>query len=341
MRKIYFLFILVFFTTVVKAQIVNIPDANFKNALVNDPVYDLYCNGKIMIDVDTNDDGEIQVSEAEAVECLRISNKNINSLEGIQSFINLTVLDCFNNNLVNIDISQNTALLSIDCQFTHLESLDVTNNPNLYRILCYSNNLTELDLTQNTDLRTLDCHNNHITELDVTQIPLLRVFICDGNNLEELDVSQNQAQLIWLTCSANNLSFLNVQNGNNGILDWVDARYNQNDLCIQVDDVVQANNEATWYKDETAIYSEDCLLRTNDTDNVSEISLYPNPVKTFLNLESQNSIKRVQVFNLLGEQIFKVEGDINKIDFSNYTKGIYFVKIKTVNRFQVKKVIKE
>jgi hypothetical protein len=54
------------------AQIINIPDANFKNALVN-----TLCvgdwetgDGGPTSDVDVNNDGEIQVSEAAAVQIL-------------------------------------------------------------------------------------------------------------------------------------------------------------------------------------------------------------------------------------------------------------------------------
>src|SRR5687767_13996548 len=81
------------------AQTVNIPDANFKAALV--------ANGAI----NTNGDSEIQVSEASAFTgTMRVSNKNINDLTGIEAFTNLTALWCDNNNLTSLDISANTAL---------------------------------------------------------------------------------------------------------------------------------------------------------------------------------------------------------------------------------------
>ena len=57
-------------------QTVTIPDANFKAALIADGV-------------DTNNVGEVQVSEAEAVILMDVSNKNINSLVGVTSFSNL------------------------------------------------------------------------------------------------------------------------------------------------------------------------------------------------------------------------------------------------------------
>ena len=71
-----FVLILIFFWVQVSiAQIVNIPDANFLAELISDGV-------------DTNDDGQIQVSEAEAVTNLVIISSDISSLEGINRFTN-------------------------------------------------------------------------------------------------------------------------------------------------------------------------------------------------------------------------------------------------------------
>ena len=63
MKNYYLFFILLLVTLTAKAQIVDIPDTNFKNALLNhDPI------------IDINNDGEIQESEAESVTVLRMVN---------------------------------------------------------------------------------------------------------------------------------------------------------------------------------------------------------------------------------------------------------------------------
>jgi hypothetical protein len=83
MKNYYLFFILLLVTLAANAQIVDIPDTNFKNALLNhDPI------------IDTNNDGEIQESEAESVTVMYVTDKNISSLEGIQSFILLELLSC-------------------------------------------------------------------------------------------------------------------------------------------------------------------------------------------------------------------------------------------------------
>ncbi len=69
-----------------RAQIVNIPDPNLKFILITYPIADLG-NGFNEI-ADTNGDGEIQISEAEAVIGLQLVEQYIEDLEGLQYFIN-------------------------------------------------------------------------------------------------------------------------------------------------------------------------------------------------------------------------------------------------------------
>ncbi len=95
MKKLYFL--LLFFTSIIHAQIVNIPDANFKDFLLHHSVYE----------VDTNHDEQIQLSEAQAITHMffHVYNlydiENVSDMTGIEAFTNLRVLDCNNNQLTH------------------------------------------------------------------------------------------------------------------------------------------------------------------------------------------------------------------------------------------------
>src|SRR6478609_1320990 len=97
MKKIYFLvtFLATFYT---QAQIVNIPDANFKAKLLAASTSQSIAsietpdsNGQVgsYSAIDTNNDGEIQVSEALLIKWLNISSPTITSLTGVNSFSNL------------------------------------------------------------------------------------------------------------------------------------------------------------------------------------------------------------------------------------------------------------
>jgi uncharacterized repeat protein (TIGR01451 family) len=287
----------IFSTT--QAQMVNIPDANFKAALLSNYIV-----------IDTNGDGEIQVSEATAYHySLDVSWKNISDLTGIEEFINLTSLDCYNNQLTSLDLSNNTSLYDLHCEVNQLTSLNISNNTSLTAVCAYYNQLTSLDVSTNTFLTNLDCDynqltnldvsnntalyllscsynhlidielsandslvviecdNNQLTNLDVSVIPNLQNLICNNNLLINLDLSNNTS-LINLLCYANQLTSLNLRNGNNINMDTIYADNNPNLTCIQVDDAIYSSNN--WiYFDSDASFGENCLYDIGYPNTIS------------------------------------------------------------------------
>jgi hypothetical protein len=101
MKKLYTLLVIALIGYVGKAQIVNIPDANFKaklleaspsNQIASTQTPDINANVTTFSKIDTNDDGEIQVSEALAIKWLSVRISSISDLTGIESFTNLITL---------------------------------------------------------------------------------------------------------------------------------------------------------------------------------------------------------------------------------------------------------
>nr|WP_299205020.1 T9SS type A sorting domain-containing protein [uncultured Brumimicrobium sp.] len=121
------------------ANIVNIPDANFKAALL---AQGTTITGTGISPIDTDGDGEICESEAQAYTgTIYILGQGINDLTGIEAFTSLTILNCSHNNLTNLDFSANTALIRLDCTFNQLTSLNVANgNNNLMPVMFAHNN---------------------------------------------------------------------------------------------------------------------------------------------------------------------------------------------------------
>ena len=144
MRKIGLLSILSISYITTFCQIVNIPDAIFKNYLLNNA------------NINTNSDNEIQVSEAAAFSgTMYVSNLNISDLTGIEAFIALTTLSCYYNPLTSLDVSANTALTFLNCSYNYLLSLDVSTNTALTELDCRSNNLTNLDLQNGNNMNLI------------------------------------------------------------------------------------------------------------------------------------------------------------------------------------------
>lgn len=240
MKKIYFLVLVLCLFTGVNAQIINIPDANFKaKLLAASPSNSIALNStNTSIKIDVNNNGEIEQSEALNVYKLNVFSSSISDLTGISYFVNLKTLNCrsnqltsldiiqntdlnilicSNNLLQNLDVTQNTALTSLDCQSNMLTNLDVTHNISLLDLYCQYNQITSLNVSQNSNLTSLICNNNLLNGLDMTNNLALRKLYCFNNEIISLDVTQN-LNLWYLRCEYNELSSLNVmQNG--GLID--------------------------------------------------------------------------------------------------------------------------
>ena len=110
------------------------------------------------------------------------------------------------------------------------------------------------------------------------------------------------------------------------------------------------------YKDLDSIYGTNYwttvkgLMNCGLTDieenpgSLESIEVYPNPSDGKFTFEiGRGEINKIEIYNVLGERIYstlllKQQTSI-EIDLSNFTKGIYFVKIYDDERFHTKKVI--
>lgn len=151
-NTLLFLFMILYGFT--QAQIVSIPDANFKAKLLeasatNDIAKDA---AGVSIVIDTNADNEIQVSEALTVFELDVNNSAIADLTGLEAFTNLTDLTFYQNNVSTIDLSALTQLEYFYANFNNLTVLDFSNNPNLDIIYLFNNPLSYLNLKNGSPL---------------------------------------------------------------------------------------------------------------------------------------------------------------------------------------------
>ncbi len=124
---------------------------------------------------------------------LYINYKNIASLQGLEYFKNLEILECRGRDtkLTSLDVTQNVNLKELFCSGNNLHSLDVTQNVNLEVLGCTFNELTFLDISQNVKLESLYCSINELTTLDISKNPLLIDLYCGINKLTTLDISKN------------------------------------------------------------------------------------------------------------------------------------------------------
>jgi hypothetical protein len=158
---------------------------------------------------DTDKDGKVSMTEADAVSQIKVFALGIESLTGIEYFTNLTALNCNFNKLSSLDVSKCTNLTELNCSSNELVSLNVSNCTHLNVLDCHSNQLTSLDVSGCADLVTLGCQKNELTSLNVNGCVNLETLRCYHNKLTTLDVS-TCANLSTLDCSDNPLTILYV-----------------------------------------------------------------------------------------------------------------------------------
>lgn len=94
-----------------------IPDDAFEQALINYGYDDIFDDSVITSTIDT-------------VMSLYINNMGISDLTGIEDFSSLSELFCYDNQIENLDLSNNYNLFEVNCRSNQLISLSVKNgNP--------------------------------------------------------------------------------------------------------------------------------------------------------------------------------------------------------------------
>ena len=160
---------------------------------------------------DKNHDNCFSPSEIAKATWISCDNREIDSLEGIQFFTEIWLLECYYNNLKTIDLSNNKKLSYINCHHNQLKELDVSGLPLLKTFYCGYNALPSIDVSKNEKLEDFDCQDNHLDTLNVSQNKELVKLSCGTNNLTELDVRENK-KLKELSCYESKLSNLDLRN---------------------------------------------------------------------------------------------------------------------------------
>lgn len=256
---------------------------------------------------------------------LNLNAKQLTSLEGLDCFVNLTSLDCSQNQLTEIDCSKFSKLTDFNCSNNSLTALDLTNLTELEFLYCSNNNLSNLDVSNNPKLKKLDCNGNSLPTLDISTLkeltyldcsecfnglsrslysngtidlsnhPNLEYLYCNENNLQTLDVTQTP-KLKELSCYGNNLTeldlskntelyYLNCDENNLKILD-----ISQNEL---LETLKVCGNQITQLD-----LSKNHLLQeiSINANSISEIDLSNHKVLRYLSC-SQNNLKSLNINN--------------------------------------------
>ncbi|PXX96838.1 hypothetical protein DF185_19550 [Marinifilum breve] len=295
MVKIFTLLIFLFAPFAIQAQNINIPDANFKKALINDAL------------INTNNDNHISISEAEEYNgALYLGDKSISDLTGIEHFINITMLQCQNNKITTLDLSKNLKLERLYCYDNFINKISFADNSILESIDCYNNNLKTLNVSNNHKLKLLHCYNNQIHNLILTGCTNLTDLDCNQNLLNKLNVDEN-SELNYLDFQYNSIENINLSNNpniltlscyNNKITN-LDIKNNINLKELYCSDNLITNLNLSKNHLLTILDCSNCQISTIDISqniNLKTISITDTGLDS-LNLENNTSLTELNCAN--------------------------------------------
>lgn len=255
------------------SQYTLIPDQNFEQVLV-DLGYDSLINGKVL------------TNNISGVSHLYLGVSAVSDLTGIEDFSSLQWLDCKDNSLLQLDLTNNDSLLYLECGNNLLNDLKTSNSLN--EIRCYSNNLTNLDLSNSTSLTFLNCSNNLLECLNVKNG-------YNGNIIGFYTSSNTNLDCIKTD------NFFGITTPNSVIDNWTSF-------------------------DTICNYPSLCFGTTLVEEKVVEIILYPNPTNGIINIVYENYLELVEteIYNINGK-LLRVDNRsaINLIDLES---GIYLLR---------------
>lgn len=71
---------------------------------------------------------------------------------------------------------------------------------------------------------------------------------------------------------------------------------------------------------------------------MNNIKLYPNPSNTLVNIKSNQTINKLELYDLLGKTLVSKSRNTHSIDVRILSKGIYILKLYSGSKSAVKKI---
>ena len=149
---------------------------------------------------------------------------------------------------------------------------------------------------------TITEDNNTLTATETTQ----------GTNYQWLDCNNNHAPI----AGADAVSFTPAQDGTYAVKVTSPSGCTDTSACFTI------NN-----------------LSIHDMELNQFISIYPNPSKEEINIQSSLDIQAVRILDLQGKELIQIKG--NRVTVSSLSNGVYIVEITTPKGIGIKKIIKE
>ena len=276
----------------------------------------------------------------------------------LAGFTSLTKLNIYANMITALNISGDTALLSLDCSYNNLSQngLTVRDCTDLTKLYCDGCSLSHLDTTHLSGLEELSCSFNYLTSMALDNNTELTRLVCCYNYLEIYDGSNIKAKLNTLQnngCYVNSypqsvpenavfnsteLSILRafaLAGDNNDALDWLDE--NDNIDTEKLQNNVLFEYDGSQYRGAVIDIADLEISGELDLDSFSKLSEFycENTDITALDLSDCTSLEILSCYNCEIETfglpsnilnsnspLYQIDCEYNHIDTSIFTQSI-------------------
>lgn len=239
-------------------------------------------------------------------------------------------LDLVTNGLNGIDLNPLTKLEFLSLSMVnYIEYIDASNLTHLYYLYVGGEKLKDLNIKGSLNIQTLIFNNTHISSIDISDLKKLRVIYCYCTDLTSSALDSLYCSLPAYSGIGNDYGKIVVYN------DYCSSFYWE----VMASDTKNAISKG-WY---VVDRSFQLMPKTNGTFYCSSIStheinldeieakVYPNPAIDKLNIETKETVKRLEAFDALGRKVISKTPNQNNfsIDISSLEKGIYILKLQT------------
>ena len=116
---------------------------------------------------DKNSDGKLSKNEADSVKEMNVTYKGIKSLQGIEYFSQLQILDCSGNPFTSLNVSQNKKLQKLTFNGSGVKTVSIDGLKELKGIYFIEGEVSKVNLTNLPNLEVLTCARNKISSLNL------------------------------------------------------------------------------------------------------------------------------------------------------------------------------
>lgn len=114
-------------------------------------------------------------------------------------------------------------------------------------------------------------------------------------------------------------------------------------MGVKVEEYHLGNFVGSIMRDNMVIVTNETALGNKEIKDEDNISVYPNPANSIINVIAKGTKQILTIFNTLGDVVYTTnpKSEKTEIDISSFPKGMYLIQVQTESSSMMKKVIKD